>query len=125
MTVPRFNPLIRNEKYLTQLGQLKTMTRTVTGDAVVTATNTVTCLVYMEEDEQDQTNPAITLLNRHHAILPFSVRATTKVHDHLATVTDRFGNVVLLDSRIVKIVDYNHWRHEPRFFVAQLDVDLD
>lgn len=123
--IPRFNPLIRNQKYLTQFGQLKSMGRNVTGDATQTSVTTVACLVYQEESEQDQTNPAITLLNKHRCCLPTSVRSLVKEHDHLAQVTDRFGNVVLTDSRIDKIIDYNHWRHEPRFFVVWLDTDLD
>lgn len=125
MTVPKFNPLIRTEKYLTQFGQLKTVGRTKFGDTVVTTTSTVACLIYLEELKQVQTNPAISLLELDRGILPTSIRSAVKVQDHLAVVTDRHGNVVLTDSRITKIVDYNHWKHEPRFFVVHLDVKLD
>lgn len=121
----RFNPLIRNSKYLTQFGQLKIMGRDVHGDAVLTSTSTVACLVYQEEAKQSQTNPAITILSLDRCCLPVSVRDQVKEHDHLAAVTDRFGRVILEDSRIVKIIDYNHWRHEARFFVVHLDTDLD
>ena len=123
--IPRFNPLIRNKKYLTQLGQLKTMTRTVTGDLILTATTTIQCLLYQEEEKVGNVNPNITLLNLHRVCLPISIRAVVKEQDHLAQVTDRFGRVVLDDARITKIIDYNHWRHEARFFVAHLSTDLD
>ena len=127
MTFPKFNPLIRNKKYLTQFGQLKTVTRNKYGDVdpALTTITTIRCMVYLEDIKQLQTNPAISLIELHRACIPSSLRNSVDVHDHLAEVTDRHGNVVLADSRVTKIVDYNHWKHAPRFFVVHLDVDLD
>ena len=121
----RFNPLIRNKKYLTQFGQLRRMDRDQYGDAEQTSIVTVSCLVYQETNEQSTTNPAITALQQDRCCLPTSIRTLVREHDHLSVVTDQFGNVVLQDARVKKIIDYNHWRHEPRFFVVHLDVDLD
>lgn len=121
----RYNPLIRNSKYLTQFGQLRCMGRDNYGDAVQTSVTTVACLVYQETSEQSQTNPAITLLGQDRCCLPTSVRTLVSEHDHISQVRDRFGVLLLEDARIKKIIDYNHWRHEQRFFVVHLDVDLD
>jgi hypothetical protein len=128
--VSQFNPLIRTKKYATQTGQLVTAGQPtardrygdLTSDTVIT---TVKCLVYWENDEQSQTNPAISNLVFHKLVLPFSVRTLVDLHSHIRNVTDKFGNVVLLDARIDKITDYNHWKYKPRFFVCDLDLNLD
>ena len=119
------NPLIQNSTYLTQFGQLRQFTRDEYGDLSQTSVTTVACLVYLEGDEQSQTNPVMTNVIEHRLVLPYSVRSVTTLKTHISQVTDKFGNVVLSDARIDKIIDYNHWRYAPRFFVCNLDLELD
>ncbi len=118
--------LIRNQKYLTQKGQLRSISRTKFGDiSTISSIATVACLVYVENLGQRQTNPAITQTVKHQLLLPYEVRDSVKTNDHISQVTDRFGVVVLADARISKIIDYNHWRYAERFFHCELDLDLD
>lgn len=118
--------LIRNQKYLTQQGQLRSISRTRFGDiSTISSIATVACLVYVENSAQNQTNPAITNPVKHQLLLPYSVRSSIKTNDHIYEVTDRFGVVVLADARISKIIDYNHWRYAERFFHCELDLELD
>lgn len=114
--------LIDATKYITQVGQLRTMSRNNFGDVSETSVVTVSCLVYQEEDEQDQTNPAVTGKVRHFAILPKT--ATPQTGDHLSAVVDRFGNEILSDARILLVNDYHTWRYGRKFFRVTLDVDL-
>lgn len=118
--------LIQNQKYLTQVAQLRSVSRTSFGDvSTISSVATVSCLIYIEGSGQSQTNPAISNPIRHQLLLPYTLRATTKLHDHISQVTDRFGVVVLADARISKIIDYNHWRYRERFFQCELDLELD
>lgn len=121
------SPLIRNKKYLTQTAQLKHVTRQagLYGDTSITSISTVKCLLYTERSEQDPTNPVMTDLVMHKLILDYNVRSITDKQTHVAEVVDKFGNVVLTDARITKLVDYNHWKYKPRFFVCDLDLDMD
>jgi len=118
--------LIRNQTYLTQSGQLRSVSWTKFGDiSTISSVQSTACLVYVEGDRQNQTNPAITNEIRHQLLLPYTLRATTKTNDHISQVTDRFGVVVLNDARISKIIDFNHWRRAERFFQCELDLELD
>jgi len=118
--------LIRNQTYLTQVGQLRSISRTKYGDiSTISSVATVVCLVYVEGSGQNQTNPAISNPTRHQLLLPYTLRSTIKTNDHISQVTDRFGVVVLSDARISKLIDYNHWRYAERFFQCELDLELD
>lgn len=118
--------LIRNSKYLTQTAQLRSISRTKFGDiSTITSVAVVPCLVYVEGSGQNQTYPEVANPTRHQLLLPYSLRATTKISDQVSQVTDRFGVVVLSSARIRKIIDYNHWRYAERFFQCELDLDLD
>ncbi len=118
--------LIRNQKYLTQTGQLRSISRTKYGDiSTISSIATVSCLVYVEGSGQNQATPAISNPVQHQLLLPYELRATIKTNDHISQVTDRFGVVVLEDARVSKIIDYNHWRYAERFFHCVLDLELD
>lgn len=109
-------------KYLTQVGQLRTMSRNMYGDYSETTVNTVNCLVYTEERKTEDQAIADVAGLVHKAILP--INATYAKGDHLSTVVDLNGETVLADSRIVEIRDYNHWRYGSRFKEVYLDIDL-
>lgn len=114
--------LIQNDKYFTQFGQLRAMSPTRFGDLSETSVVTVPCLVYQEEVKEMQTTPAIGTGVRHFACL--SNTFTVVEGDHLTAVTDRFGREVISDARVVKITDYNSWRHGSRFLRLELDLAL-
>ena len=111
--------LIQNDKYFTQVGQLRTMTKTKYGETSLT---TIPCLVYQEEDKESQTTPAVGTRTRHFAC--FSNTFVASEGDHLTAVVDQFGIPVITDSRIVKINDYNSFRHGSRFHRFELDIKL-
>lgn len=118
--------LIRNAKFLTHVGQLRSISRTKFGDiSTITSITTVKCLVYVEKDGQRQTNPSISNPTMHQLLLPYSERESTKLNDHILQVTDTYGVVVLDAARIARVIDYNHWRYQHRFFHCELDLNLD
>jgi len=114
--------LIQNDKYFTQFGQLRKMSRTNMGDLIQTSVVTAPCLVYLEDQGETQTAPAVGTKTQHRATI--SNTFAVAEGDHLSAVTDKFGRVVIADSRIVKITDYNSWRHGSRFLKLDLDLDL-
>ena len=114
--------LIQNDKYFTQFGQLRRMGRTKYGDPTETSAATVPLLVYQEDQREVQTTPAVSQKTRHFATI--SSTFAVSEGDHLTQITDRLGITVLPDSRIVKITDYNSWRHGSRFLRLELDVGL-
>jgi len=120
---PGWNPLIDIRKYATQVGQLVSMTRDGFGDAVTSAPTTICLLVYQERDKQDQTNPALTRVIRHMAVIASTI--TVNKHDHIQSVVDRFGEAVLTNARVKEVIQYGHWRHRQRFQAVELDLDLD
>lgn len=119
------NPTILCEDYLTQVGQLRFVTRDAFGDTSISSVQTVSCYVYTEEDEQRSTNPTMTRGIRHNALLPYSVRGNTQTGVHLSSVVDPYGNTVLNDARIVDILDYNQWSQRPTFFHCILGLEMD
>lgn len=115
--------LININKYVTMTGQLRSMARNEYGDTTVTTITTVKCLVYQDSDQQRMTNPVITDLNKHFALIPTGV--TIKLHDHLSVVLNRFGETVIDDARIAKITNFGSWRRKIRFRKLDLELQLD
>ena len=115
--------LININKYVTMIGQLRSMGRGSHGDADVTSITTVKCLVYQDSDQQRMTNPAITDLNKHFAIVPTSV--VLKLHDHLSVVVNKFGESIIDDARVTKVTAFGSWRRKVRFFKLDLELELD
>lgn len=122
---PQVNPtlLINIKKYVTMTGQLRSMARNSHGDTVVTTITTVKCLVYQDSDQQRMTNPTITDLNKHFALIPTGV--TIKLHDHLSVVVNQFGESIVDDARITKITNWGSWRRKVRFRKLDLELQLD
>ncbi len=115
--------LININKYVTMTGQLRSMARNDHGDTVVTTITTIKCLVYQDTDQQDMTNPIITDLNKHFALIPFGV--TIKLHDHLSVVVNKFGESIIDDARITKQTNFGSWRRKVRFTKLDLELELD
>lgn len=117
-----WNGLIKFEKYATQVGQLRTMSRSGYGDSVQTAVTTINLLVYQEEEKQQQATPNVTQLVRHFAIIPKDSVVSTG--DQLKDVVNHLGEPVLSDARILLVNDYNSWKYGNKFQRVQLDLDL-
>jgi len=115
--------LINIDKYTTMTGQLRSMSRDEFGDSVVTTITTVKCLVYQDSDQQRQTNPTITDLNKHFALIPTGT--TIKLHDHLSVVINRFNEIIISDARVTKITNFGSWRRKVRFRKLDLELQLD
>ena len=104
-------------------GQLRSMGRNGYGDSVVTTVATVKCLVYQDTDEQRMTNPVITNLNKHFALIPTGI--TIKLHDHLSVVVNQFGESIIDDARVTNITNFGSWRRKIRFRKLELKLELD
>ena len=119
--------LINIKKYVTMTGQLRSMARDGRGDTVVTTISTVKCLVYQDSDQQRMTNPVITDLNKHFALIATGVPkgVTIKLHDHLSVVVNKFGESIIVDARITKITNWGSWRRKVRFRKLDLELQLD
>lgn len=115
--------LIKIKKYVTMTGQLRSVARNSHGDTVITTVTTIKCLVYQDSDQQRMTNPVVTNLNQHFAIVPIGV--TIKLHDHLSVVVNKFGQQILTDARITKITGFSSWRRKVAFKKLDLDLALD
>jgi len=115
--------LIKVDKYVTMTGQLRSMVRGEFGDTTVTTVTTVKCLVYQDSDKQDQTNPTITRVGKHFAIVKTDV--TVKLHDHLSLVVNKFGESILGDARITNLTAFGSWRRKVRFYKLDLELELD
>jgi hypothetical protein len=119
--------LINVKKYVTMTGQLRSMARNPTGDTVVTTVTTIKCLVYQDSDEQRTTNPTITDLDKHFAIVQTAIPlgVVIKLHDHLSVVVNQYGESIIDDARITKITAWGSWRRKVRFNKLDLALQLD
>lgn len=114
-----FRGFLQPDKFLTQVGQLRTMTRDRYGATVVSTITTIPCLLYQDKLMQEQTAPVQLQTGHHSLILPNTV--TVSAEDHITAVVDKFGGAVLDDGKIITIIEYNQWRHGTRFIHCMVE----
>lgn len=115
-----FRGLLDPDKFMTQVGQLRTINRNEYGSTVVTSITTTVCLVYQDQEMQTQQAPLQAAMGNHFLVVPNTL--TIALDDHITAVVDRDGVAVLADAKIKRVTEQNHWRYGTRFQVCLLDV---
>lgn len=120
------SPTLLYSDFLIHVGQVRTNSYDEWGDTQISTVTTTSCYLYTEDSKQYTGSPLARTGVTHNVLLPNSLRGQVLKGDHISSITDGYGNVLLADSRVAEIRDYNwFWGARPTFFHCILDVDLD